>query len=89
MKSTSKKKAGYGNVEISDEVLKGAKIRVTAFVDLDVVKALKEEAGEKGAKYQTLMNQRLREAVFGKQIDEELRNEIKEIVKAELAKKSA
>ena len=89
MKSTSKKKISYGKVDISDEDFKNAKIRVTAFVDLDVVKALKREAGEKGAKYQTLMNQKLRDAVFGKQIDNHLRDEIREIVKAELGKKSA
>ena len=89
MKSMSKRKVSYGKVEVSEEDLKGAKIRVTAFVDLDIVKALKQEAGDKGAKYQTLMNQKLRDAIFGKQIDEHLRDEIREIVKEELEKKSA
>lgn len=89
MKSTNKKKVNYGQVDISEEDLKRAKIRVTAFIDFAIVKALKQEAAEKGAKYQTLMNQKLHDAVFGKQIDDHLRHEIREIIREELEKKSA
>lgn len=85
----SKKKVQYGKVEISDETFKRAKVRVTTFIDLDVLKALKQEAAAKKTKYQTLMNQLLHDAVFGKEIDTRLRKEITEIVKKELEKKSA
>ncbi len=43
---------------------KEAKIRVTAFIDLDVYDALNEEAASSGEKYQTLMNKYLRAAVL-------------------------
>jgi predicted DNA binding CopG/RHH family protein len=85
----SKKKIQYGKVEISDEDFKQAKVRVTTFIDLDILKALKQEALVKKTKYQTLMNQLLHDAIFGKQIDARLRKEITEIVKKEIEKKSA
>jgi len=43
--------------------LKGAKVRVTMMVDLDLVKRYKVLAEKTGAKYQTLMNHKLREAL--------------------------
>lgn len=43
---------------------KEAKIRVTAFIDMDIYDALNEEAEISGEKYQTLLNKYLRAAVL-------------------------
>ncbi len=51
--------------KISREELKGAKIRVTTYLDADVVEALKETASNSGGKYQTLLNQILRSSLIG------------------------
>jgi hypothetical protein len=91
MKSTNKRKGiKFGKVEIPDEDFdpKNVKIRVTAFMDLDLIDALKAEAKESGTKYQTLMNQKLRDSVFGKRVDPELPNLIREIVLDEMRKQS-
>lgn len=40
------------------------KIRVNTFIDLDIYKALHEEADRTGSKYQTLLNKYLRAAVL-------------------------
>jgi len=57
----------YGNVEIPDEEFetRNAKIRVTTFVDFDVVIELKRLAKNSKTKYQTLLNTILRAAVIG------------------------
>ena len=39
------------------------KMRITTSVDADIIEKLKEMAGERG--YQTLLNKKLRESVFG------------------------
>lgn len=85
MKFTRKNKH-YGKVEIPADALvdRNAKFRVTMFIDLDVLKELRKKALSKSLPYQTYINQLLREQVFG---DNEKR--IREIVKEELAKKSA
>lgn len=51
--------------KISREELKNAKIRVTTYLDADVVEALKETASSSGGKYQTLLNQILRGSLIG------------------------
>lgn len=45
--------------------LQHAKVRITTCLDEDVVLGLKKMAGESGNKYQTLLNQILREYIFG------------------------
>lgn len=40
------------------------KIRVNTFIDLDIYKALNDEADRTGQKYQTLLNKYLRAAVL-------------------------
>lgn len=40
------------------------KIRVTTFIDLDIIEKLKEEAKSTGRKYQTLLNEKLRQYVL-------------------------
>lgn len=44
--------------------LRGSKIRVTTYLDKDVLEALKELAAKSGGKYQTVLNQMLRRIVF-------------------------
>lgn len=44
--------------------LKGSKIRVTTYLDKDVLEALKKLASKSGGKYQTVLNQMLRQIVF-------------------------
>jgi hypothetical protein len=63
---SSNKKIVYGNVELDDDEFdpKYVKIRVTTFIDLEVVEALKKKAKTSKSKYQTLLNQILREAVL-------------------------
>lgn len=51
--------------KISREELKGAKVRVTTYLDADVVEALKQTASGSGGKYQTLLNQILRSSLIG------------------------
>jgi uncharacterized protein (DUF4415 family) len=67
--STTKKKRDrdivLGSVSATPEEfsLKDAKIRITMMVDLDVVEEYRALAKKMGSKYQTLMNQKLREAL--------------------------
>lgn len=70
------KKIEYGSEELEQDEFdsKNAKFRVTAFVDLDVIQALKKQAKTQGKGYQTLMNEVLRSAVLGESsYDERLR----------------
>ena len=87
MKSTNRKKGmSYGKVDIPEEAFerKNVKRRVTAFIDLDVIDALKEQAEKRGAKYQTLLNQILRDHLFGSADEERIRK----IVPEELGRKA-
>ena len=43
---------------------KNTKVRITTFIDVDIVEKLKEEAAVSGKKYQTLLNEKLREIVL-------------------------
>ena len=51
--------------KISRAELKGAKIRITTYLDSDVIEALKEAAAGSGGRYQTLLNQILRNSLIG------------------------
>lgn len=50
---------------VSREDLRSAKIRVTTYLDEDVLDALKLLAGKTGGRYQTLLNQLLRQTLVG------------------------
>ncbi len=50
---------------LSADQLRTAKVRVTTFLDQDVLEALKETAQGSGTRYQTLLNQLLRQALIG------------------------
>lgn len=66
---------------------KNAKVRISLFVDGDVLLAFKEAAkASSHGEYQTLMREKLREAIFGKRIDPVLRDTIREVVREEMKK---
>lgn len=44
-----------------------AKIRITTYVDNDILKTLRKIATESGGKYQAVLNQVLRQALLGEQ----------------------
>ncbi len=50
---------------LSAEQVRAAKVRVTTYLDEDVLEALKETATGTGTRYQTLLNQLLRQALLG------------------------
>ncbi|HMB01790.1 MAG TPA: BrnA antitoxin family protein [Spirochaetota bacterium] len=57
----------YGKTDIlskNEFDTKNTKIRITTFIDLDILNALKSEADKNGKKYQTLLNEKLRHALF-------------------------
>jgi uncharacterized protein (DUF4415 family) len=59
---TEKEKYSENDKLSSDEFeKKNVKIRITTFIDLDILVKLKEEAALSGKKYQTLLNEKLRE----------------------------
>jgi hypothetical protein len=73
-----KNKIKYGKVTLDDSYLdpRNQKLRVTTFIDVDVVRWLKKEAEGMGIGYQTLMNSRLRqlmEAHTGNDLSEMLK----------------
>lgn len=43
---------------------KNTKVRITTFIDIDILEQLKKEAATSGKKYQTLLNEKLREIVL-------------------------
>lgn len=51
---------------LKNSELTHAKIRVTTYLDEDIIENLKRIAADSGNKYQTVLNQTLREALFGK-----------------------
>lgn len=67
MKSTKKKskKIAYGNIEAPEgfDDPKNHKVRVTMWMDGDLLMALKKRAEEVGAGYQTLAQKLLRDAL--------------------------
>ena len=68
---------------------KESKVRISLFIDGDVLMAFKEAAKSTShGEYQTLMREKLRESIFGKRIDPALREAIREILKEELKKSS-
>ena len=61
----------YGKKELlTDEDFepKNIKVRINTYIDMDIIDALKKEAKINGEKYQTLLNQKLREIVLDDKI---------------------
>lgn len=51
---------------LTREQLAKAKVRITTYLDDDVVTEVKKIAKDAGGKYQTILNQFLRDYIFGK-----------------------
>ncbi len=85
MKSTRKKKIRYGSVSLPEDAFndRETKFRVTMFVDLDVLDAVRKRAKLRGLPYQTYINQLLRDSVLGSELDDRIRK----IVREEISKK--
>jgi len=90
MKKDNKVKIGEfkpGSVEVPDNVLdpKNHKVRITLFLDGDILMPFKEFAEVTGGKYQTLINECL-----GKFKEEFLKSKLKEVERsiAQLKKKA-
>jgi uncharacterized protein (DUF4415 family) len=82
--SSKNKKIKYGKVDISPDEFdaKNIKERITIFIDQDVLDQFRAKAGKTGLKYQTLINQALREAANKPSLEERLEaleNKIKKI----------
>jgi hypothetical protein len=52
-----KNKIEYGTIDILDQLKEEPKIRTTMFLDIDLKKLLKDEAYERGMKYQQLVRE--------------------------------
>lgn len=59
------------------------KIRITTMVDADILDELKAQAKKKNTKYQTLLNDTLRDVLFGERIDDMPISKLLEIAKDE------
>jgi len=92
--NTKSKKIEFGNVEIgSDEFSpRAVKVRVTTLIDQDVLDKFKCLAKKKGQRYQTLLNDLLRQFVENSEnrIKVRVLNEraVREIVREELKKRA-
>jgi uncharacterized protein (DUF4415 family) len=62
---TNKLKYSKKDKLVEDEFdKKNTKIRITTFIDIDLIEKLKEEAMQTGKKYQTLLNEKLRQILM-------------------------
>ena len=88
-KKKTNSKIVYGNVELPEgfNEPRNAKVLISLRVDGETLAAFKEAAKKTShGEYQTLMREKLREAMFGKEIDPQLRETIREVVREELNK---
>jgi hypothetical protein len=84
-----KKTFKTGNVDIPrDEFdLKKAKVKISLLLDGELLDAYRIAAKKTShGEYQTLMKEKLREALFGKHVDPALRDTIRDVVREELKK---
>lgn len=85
------KKIKYGHEDYGPDEFdpRFSKVRITTFVDLDILDEIRRLAKKKGEKYQTLLNKLLRESVFPeKKTFKDLEERILILERAVLKKKS-
>jgi hypothetical protein len=72
--SSDRSKIKYGAIDLDDSYLdpKSHKVRITTFVDGDILLWLKDEAKKSGKGYQTLLNDTLRGAMEGGSVVERI-----------------
>jgi hypothetical protein len=92
---TTKNKLKFGNKDLlSDDALdpKNVKIRITTFIDEDVLIMLKSYAKKRGSKYQTILNSLLRsffdKPEKGSKVSELSEERVRKIVREELKKRA-
>jgi uncharacterized protein (DUF4415 family) len=73
--NTKNKKIKYGTVEIPKGTFepKNVKERITIFIDQDIVNDFRKRAESAGSKYQTLINQALRDFISKPSVEERLK----------------
>ncbi|MCB0407573.1 MAG: hypothetical protein KDD34_05160 [Bdellovibrionales bacterium] len=87
MNTKSKKKKKdiiFGNKDFdapTDWEKKDIKIRITTFLDEDLLEKIKTEARLQNKKYQTYLNERLRELFMGEESIESRLKSLEEIIK--------
>ena len=91
MNGKKNKKITYGTSKLDPDEFdpKYVKIRITTFINLDVIEELKRKAKATGTKYQTLLNQILRDAVIEKKDPEDVlvtENVLRKVLREELKK---
>jgi hypothetical protein len=77
----NKKNINYGKKDVlskNEFNSENVKVRITTYIDLDILEALKVEAKKTKQKYQTLLNTKLRESVSGEKTIYSSLNSIKE-----------
>lgn len=72
-KDLEKKLSNQDHIPNGDIDAKNVKVKITTFIDLDVIEELKIQAAQEGEKYQTLLNKYLRACVFKKVKESDLR----------------
>lgn len=78
----------FDDIRDEDFEDRNIKIRVTTFVDLDVVKELKRQAKNQKSKYQTLLNKILRDYAFSKEKDTPItESRLRKIIREEMKRK--
>lgn len=66
---------------------KKSKVKISLLLEGDLLEAYREAAKNTShGEYQTLMKEKLREAMFGKHVDPVLRDTIREVVREEIKK---
>lgn len=84
----SKAKVGKKDVLVGGEFdpLK-SKVKISLLLDGELLEAYRDAAKKTShGEYQTLMKEKLREALFGKKVDIALRDTIRELVREEIKK---
>ena len=86
MKSKKNQKIKYGSVELPEDAFepKNVKARITMWVGMDLLEEAKKRAQEKDLPYQTYLNQILRDAIFGSQEDEKIRQIARDEIQKEI-----
>lgn len=71
----------YGDFEVEDDLdFKKAKVKVTLYLDGDVLDMARKESAKKHTKYQALINQVLREVLLSEQAEEDRLRKLEERV---------
>ena len=86
----AKSKIKFGSKDVltlSEFDPKKSKVKISLLLEGDLLEAYREAAkATSHGEYQTLMKEKLHEALFGKRIDPILRDTIREVVREELKK---